>query len=47
VVIKEAMNICGCRVGPVRPPLAPMREADRKELRAVLHRLGLIQADAS
>jgi 5-dehydro-4-deoxyglucarate dehydratase len=47
VVIKEAMNVCGCRVGPVRPPLAPMREADRKELCAVLHRLGLIQADAS
>jgi 5-dehydro-4-deoxyglucarate dehydratase len=44
VVIKEAMNLCGLPVGPVRPPLAPMLEADRQELRVVLHALGLLES---
>jgi 5-dehydro-4-deoxyglucarate dehydratase len=43
-VIKEAMNLCGMNVGPVRSPLAPMLEADRRELRAVLDKLGLIKS---
>lgn len=43
-VIKEAMNLCGMNVGPVRPPLAPMLDGDRLELRAVLHDLGLVKS---
>jgi 5-dehydro-4-deoxyglucarate dehydratase len=42
LVIKEAMNLCGMKVGPVRPPLAPLPDADRAELRAILERLGLL-----
>jgi 5-dehydro-4-deoxyglucarate dehydratase len=42
-VIKEAMNLCGMNAGPVRPPLSPMAEADRRELRAVLEKLGLLK----
>lgn len=44
VVIKEAMNLCGMNAGPARPPLAPMLDADREELRAVLTRLGLLKS---
>ena len=43
VVIKEAMNLCGFHAGPVRPPLAPMLEPDRRDLCAALDRLGLIR----
>lgn len=43
-VIKEAINLCGMNAGPVRPPLSPMTEADRRELRAVLEKLGLLKS---
>lgn len=43
LVIKEAMNLCGKRAGPVRPPLAPMTEADRQELRETLKRVGALR----
>lgn len=43
VVIKEAMDLCGMTVGPVRPPLAPLPAGDREELRAILNRLGLLR----
>lgn len=46
-VIKEAMNLCGLNVGPVRPPLSPMIEADRRDLRAVLEKLGVIKSNAA
>jgi 5-dehydro-4-deoxyglucarate dehydratase len=36
VVIKEAMNLCGLNAGGVRPPLAPLAEADREQLRSIL-----------
>ncbi len=42
VVIKEAMNLCGMKVGPVRPPLAPLAPKDRQDLRRELDRLGLL-----
>lgn len=42
LVIKEAMNLCGKRTGPVRPPLAPMPTADREELRAILKCVGAL-----
>lgn len=44
VVIKEAMNLCGMNAGPSRPPLAPLAEDDRNELRSILARLGVIPA---
>ncbi len=44
LVIKEAMNLCGMNVGPVRPPLAPLPVVDREELRAILQRLGLLKS---
>jgi 5-dehydro-4-deoxyglucarate dehydratase len=44
LVIKEAMNLCGMRVGPVRPPLAPLPDADREELRVILGRLDLLKS---
>lgn len=43
VVIKEAMNLCGIRVGPVRPPLTALLPADHDELRSILDRLGLLR----
>ncbi len=43
LVIKEAMNLCGRKVGPVRPPLAPLPDRDREELRVILERLGLLK----
>ncbi len=42
LVIKEAMNLCGLNAGPVRPPLAPLPESDREQLRRILTRLGLV-----
>ncbi len=45
LVIKEAMNLCGKRAGPVRPPLSPLPEADRDELRGILRHLGLLKAN--
>jgi 4-hydroxy-tetrahydrodipicolinate synthase len=35
-VIKEAMNLCGMNVGPVRPPLPALLETDREHLRVIL-----------
>ena len=43
VVIKEAMNLCGLQAGPVRPPLSPLAEQDRAELRGILDHLGLLR----
>ncbi len=44
LVIKEAMNLCGMRAGPVRPPLAPLPDADSEELRVILARLDLLKS---
>jgi 5-dehydro-4-deoxyglucarate dehydratase len=38
-VIKEAMNLCDMKVGPVRPPLPALLDSDREHLRAILQRL--------
>ncbi len=46
LVIKEAMNLCGMNAGPVRPPLAPLPDRDREELRAILDRLGLLKGQS-
>lgn len=43
-VIKEAMNLCGMNAGPSRPPIAPLLDADRDELRSILARLGILKA---
>lgn len=43
-VIKEAMNLCGMKAGPSRPPIAPLLDADRDELRSILARLGILKA---
>jgi 5-dehydro-4-deoxyglucarate dehydratase len=40
-VIKEAMNLCGLSAGPVRPPLTPLLDQDREELRTILEGLGI------
>jgi 5-dehydro-4-deoxyglucarate dehydratase len=42
-VIKEAMNLCGMKVGSVRPPLMPLLEEDRAELVSILDRLGVLK----
>ena len=47
LVIKEAMNLCGLSAGRVRPPLAPLPEGDRQELRGVLADLGLLKGEAA
>ncbi len=47
LVIKEAMNLCGLNAGRVRPPLAPLPEADRQALRVVLTDLGLLKGEAA
>ncbi len=44
LVIKEAMNLCGQEVGPVRPPLAPLPDSDRQELRRILTQIGILKA---
>jgi 5-dehydro-4-deoxyglucarate dehydratase len=46
-VIKEAMNLCGTDVGAVRPPLTPLLEPDRQELRILLDGLGLLKTSAA
>jgi 5-dehydro-4-deoxyglucarate dehydratase len=40
-VIKEAMNLCGLEAGPVRPPLAPLTQEDRQNLRYILEKIKL------
>jgi len=47
LVIKEAMNICGLNAGAVRPPLAPLPDADLSELRCILDSMGLLKATKS
>ena len=42
-VIKEAMNLCGIKVGPVRPPLPQLLDADREHLRVILGRCGMMK----
>jgi len=44
VIIKEALNLCGVNVGPVRPPLTALPPADREELISLLERFGLLKA---
>jgi 4-hydroxy-tetrahydrodipicolinate synthase len=41
--LKEAMALAGMPVGPARPPLAPMDEAQRERVRAALRDLGLLR----
>ncbi|HSD52394.1 MAG TPA: 4-hydroxy-tetrahydrodipicolinate synthase, partial [Candidatus Methylomirabilis sp.] len=42
--LKEAMALAGMPVGPARPPLASMDEAQREEVRAALRDLGLLRS---
>jgi len=42
--VKRAMEICGCAVGGVRPPLAEASPADTEKIRAVCERMGLVGA---
>lgn len=42
-VIKEAMNLCGINVGPVRPPLPALVAADREHLRVILSKCGALK----
>ncbi|MFW5927128.1 MAG: 4-hydroxy-tetrahydrodipicolinate synthase [Wenzhouxiangella sp.] len=42
VPIKAAMNLCGIDVGAVRSPLAPLSEANRQRIEAVLREMGMI-----
>lgn len=43
IPVKEAMNLMGKNVGPVRLPLVPMNEAKRKEMIKIMTGLGLIK----
>ncbi|MGH9455369.1 MAG: dihydrodipicolinate synthase family protein [Terriglobia bacterium] len=47
LVIKEGMNLCGLGAGPVRPPLSPLPEADRQELRTILKRIGVLKTSGA
>ena len=42
LIIKEGMNLCGMNAGSVRPPLAPLPESDRCELRDILERIAVL-----
>ncbi len=42
IPVKEAMNMLGMNVGPLRMPLAPMTETARENLRAELKKHGLL-----
>ncbi len=42
IPVKEAMNLMGMNVGPLRMPLAPMTDAARENLKAELKKHGLI-----
>lgn len=44
-VIKEGMNLCGLGAGPVRPPLTPLAECDRLELKAILEKTGVLEVN--
>ena len=47
VVIKEGITLAGLDVGPPRPPLAPLAEADREELRRLLRQLGVLKGQTA
>jgi 4-hydroxy-tetrahydrodipicolinate synthase len=42
VVIKEALDMMGIEAGPARMPVGPMSEERRKELKALLKKMGVI-----
>ena len=42
VAIKEAMNLLGKPGGHSRPPMLPLSEAEREELRAILRDVGVL-----
>lgn len=42
VVIKEALDMLGLEAGPARPPVGPLGEAERRQLRSVLDGMGLL-----
>ncbi|MBR5752480.1 MAG: dihydrodipicolinate synthase family protein, partial [Clostridia bacterium] len=43
IPVKEAMNLMGLNVGPLRMPLCEMEPEHRQALSAVLHRYGLVK----
>lgn len=43
IPVKEAMNLMGKNVGPVRLPLVPMNEAKKQEMIKIMSNLGLIK----
>ncbi len=43
IPVKEAMNLIGKNVGPVRLPLVPMNEAKKQEMIKIMSNLGLIK----
>ncbi len=43
IPVKEAMNLMGMEVGPLRKPLIPMEEKNRERLRKVLADFGLLK----
>ena len=45
--VKEAMNMLGMAAGPVRPPLTPLTQEKRDELKRVLHELHFLPMRAS
>jgi 5-dehydro-4-deoxyglucarate dehydratase len=47
VVIKEGITLLGLDVGPPRPPLAPLADADREELRTILRQLGVLKSQTA
>ena len=42
IPVKEAMNMMGLNMGPLRMPLAPMSDTARENLRAELKKHGLL-----
>jgi 4-hydroxy-tetrahydrodipicolinate synthase len=43
IVLKEALELVGVRVGPPRLPYVPLDDAERADLRAALEREGLLE----
>jgi 5-dehydro-4-deoxyglucarate dehydratase len=39
--VKYAMELCGLRAGPVRPPLTELAEEDRRTVEQIVERLAL------
>jgi dihydrodipicolinate synthase/N-acetylneuraminate lyase len=46
-MIKTAMTLCGLKGGRVRAPLIEMLPEDRRDLEALLERVGLLKAVAA